>query len=1104
MKKVIIYTIILSLLCYNPSYSSEKYINKNLLNAVKSNNISKIQKYFKKNQVNLKDRRGNTLLSYSIANNNDIITKFLLDNGADPRIIDSTGNFIYCSAKNSKNVKLKKLFNKYKSKSCNKKVAKNSSKQNIQQDLSIKNITDNSIPIFKIAGITAGIVGVGAGIYYFANHNKDKNDDYNDNNNYNNYPDRDYSYVGQVDTTKLNNILNSNGFKYKIDNKTNSDDYNLIRLEYSLARGFDGQINSSSYLSKSLGYPYYYNYILNQLNGNVINNNISSSNILTNSYNIGDKIRVAVFDQGVFSTHYGLKNNIVTDFGNNETNLLYSLYKDMCTENNASCKFDNNLYMHCDTINDTSISCGFYTSDTQFDDTTKVTNTFIVTSRDTTPLSNTSNHGTMVSSIIVGNNYTYNNGITEVNAGATGIAPNAEVLPYLISVSYNFEYNSTLYRNQIFAGNYYIGRAFLDAGANGAVAINNSWGSAIYWNYLQEGSNYYFYERNGSIYYTNGSTYSTKLTEFELKQIFSTDFINNMKQTVSNYDSIFVFSAGNEGQDGPNLQSLLPLYITGDDGKLFFYDSSTGYYKNFIVSVAYNTDSDSIAGYSNKCGVAKYYCLTAPGTKLIVDTGSTVDITTDSGTSFSAPVITGAIAVLKGAFPYLTGAEITKLLFLTARDIGDEGVDDVYGWGMLDLERATRPYGSILVPISTNITSSKQSLSSSTIKLNSTIANSIKSQNLSFIILDDFNRAFTLNLNDYLQSEKTRTNTIDILKNFSNQNITSLNLTKDKKFTLYYNTQMMDEFLTQEFELNYNIDSIDNNNYGFSLYYGNNPYNAFIDNKIDFYNNYSLSNAYGYNVLNPYFKSNSNNNFSLNNIIKLNDKMNFNIGILYQNYTMNYDKIYNNKTKDNNLGTAFAIVSGFNYNINKNIGLRLENSILNETETFLGTKWSGAFGIGDNNLTYITSIQNDINMFNNKLSLFGKANFAYTKVNNTVNSLIRDIDGIYSNSFAIGLNYNFDSVHKNTSSNVSLLFTQPVKIQSGNFKIDLPYARDYSGNIYYKTHKLKFDDDNELNVQLTYNKIFTNDSIFNFGFMYRDYIDNEYIFLLNYKKLFSF
>ena len=58
-----------------------------------------------------------------------------------------------------------------------------------------------------------------------------------------------------------------------------------------------------------------------------------------------------------------------------------------------------------------------------------------MTSRDTTPINNISNHGTMVSSMIVGNNYTYNNGINEVNAGATGIAPNAEVLPYLISES---------------------------------------------------------------------------------------------------------------------------------------------------------------------------------------------------------------------------------------------------------------------------------------------------------------------------------------------------------------------------------------------------------------------------------------------------------------------------------------------------------------------------------------------------------------------------------------------------------------------------------------------------------------------------------------------
>ena len=51
---------------------------------------------------------------------------------------------------------------------------------------------------------------------------------------------------------------------------------------------------------------------------------------------------------------------------------------------------------------------------------------------------------------------------------------------------------------------------------------------------------------------------------------------------------------------------------------------------------------------------------------------------------------------------------------------------------------------------------------------------------------------------------------------------------------------------------------------------------------------------------------------------------------------------------------------------------------MNEYNTLFGTKWNGAFGIGDNNITYMTSLQNELNLFKNKFSILGKINFGYT------------------------------------------------------------------------------------------------------------------------------
>ncbi|MEZ4771848.1 MAG: S8 family serine peptidase [Bacteroidia bacterium] len=56
-----------------------------------------------------------------------------------------------------------------------------------------------------------------------------------------------------------------------------------------------------------------------------------------------------------------------------------------------------------------------------------------------------------------------------------------------------------------------------------------------------------------------------------------------------------------------------------------------------------------------------------------------------SGTSMSAPHASGAILLLKEAFPYLTGEAIKLALYFTATDLGATGEDNAYGMGMIDV-----------------------------------------------------------------------------------------------------------------------------------------------------------------------------------------------------------------------------------------------------------------------------------------------------------------------------------------------------------------------------------------------------------------------------------
>ena len=96
-------------------------------------------------------------------------------------------------------------------------------------------------------------------------------------------------------------------------------------------------------------------------------------------------------------------------------------------------------------------------------------------------------------------------------------------------------------------------------------------------------------------------------------------------------------------------------------------------------------DKDGIVYYHSNHNSSVF--LTAPGANV-----KTADhhggYTTATGTSFAVPHVTAAAAVLRGLDPQLTAVEISAILKDTARDAGDPGWDEYYGWGVLDLGKS--------------------------------------------------------------------------------------------------------------------------------------------------------------------------------------------------------------------------------------------------------------------------------------------------------------------------------------------------------------------------------------------------------------------------------
>lgn len=76
--------------------------------------------------------------------------------------------------------------------------------------------------------------------------------------------------------------------------------------------------------------------------------------------------------------------------------------------------------------------------------------------------------------------------------------------------------------------------------------------------------------------------------------------------------------------------------------------------------------------------------LSAPGADMVTATEVRTGILGRDGTSYSAALVTGVIALVRARFPALGAAEVVRLVESTARDTGAPGRDPRYGYGVVD------------------------------------------------------------------------------------------------------------------------------------------------------------------------------------------------------------------------------------------------------------------------------------------------------------------------------------------------------------------------------------------------------------------------------------
>lgn len=336
------------------------------------------------------------------------------------------------------------------------------------------------------------------------------------------------------------------------------------------------------------------------------------------------------------------------------------------------------------------------------------------------------------------------------------------------------------------------------AGTNGAHVANISLGSSVPTNGIKSiGGGFYTtpLTNTGKYYYDNPAQWASAMKN----------------------DIVVVVAAGNDGSAYPTSQAQMATAVDSK-GNLILGG-------RMVIAGNWNSQNNTFATSSNGAGtlcmnfsagkcqdkykVSDFY-LMAPGMGIystvptsIVNSG----YANMSGTSMSAPAISGGVAIIRQMWPQMTGANIVKLLLTTAnKNLPGYNVD-LMGQGLMDLNKATQPVGAVGI-VTTGRLAKVPNITP--IILTGGSASTAKLNNV--MVMDSFDRDFYVkgkNFTGYIAQPETDARQV-AMPYLTHNGYTQFNRYTDHftqnvgnlEFTLYRDTQL--DYVPPMIEIGYN------------------------------------------------------------------------------------------------------------------------------------------------------------------------------------------------------------------------------------------------------------------------------------------------------------
>ena len=205
--------------------------------------------------------------------------------------------------------------------------------------------------------------------------------------------------------------------------------------------------------------------------------------------------------------------------------------------------------------------------------------------------------------------------------------------------------------------------------------------------------------------------------------------------------TLFVFAAGNSGNSEVSEEAGLPYHAPE------LVDA-------WLVVVA--SDENGVeTGFTNRCGVAAAFCVTAPGNQVLAADAGTTGYVSLSGTSMAAPFVSGLAAALMEKFPNLTPKQIATRIKTTASlapltgffgetlaNNGTAAMEAIFGHGLVDSGAAAAQIGNLTYALGPDV-SRGQDLSQSKLALPAGVGRDLAKQIMAddFVVFDSFDNA---------------------------------------------------------------------------------------------------------------------------------------------------------------------------------------------------------------------------------------------------------------------------------------------------------------------------------------------------------------------------